>query len=217
MTSRLIIMTGKHQGKKMALAEGCKLVVGRDEGVAVRLATSEVSRRHCAIRVREGVATVEDLGSRNGTQINDVTIAKKTAMKPGDVLRVGPMLFQYEVKVKAAATSSTDTSAEIESETDEVIVKESTEDSIVNWLAEEEPAASDTDTVVGKTAPTEEHSAADSGMTTEDDEGESGNEGESSSAGADASDVPPPSKKQFDSVAEEAQDIIRRHLELKAR
>jgi len=216
MTSRLIIMTGKHQGKKMALVEGCKLVVGRDEGVAVRLATSEVSRRHCAIRVREGVATVEDLGSRNGTQINDVTIAKKTAMKPGDVLRVGPMLFQYEVKVKAAATSSTDTSAEIESETDEVIVKESTEDSIVNWLAEEEPAASDTDTVVGKTAPTEEHSAADSGMAT-DDEGESGNEGESSSAAADASDVPPPSKKQFDSVAEEAQDIIRRHLELKDR
>ena len=67
MSARLIIMTGKHQGKKMALTEGCKLVVGRDEGVAVRLATSEVSRRHCAIRLREGVASVEDLGSRNGT------------------------------------------------------------------------------------------------------------------------------------------------------
>ena len=105
MTSRLIIMTGKHQGKKMALVEGCNLVIARDEGVAVRLATSEVSRRHCAIRIREGVATVEDLGSRNGTQINDVSIADKTALQPGDVLRVGPMLFQYEVKMEAAAAA----------------------------------------------------------------------------------------------------------------
>jgi predicted component of type VI protein secretion system len=209
MTARLIIMTGKHQGKKMALVEGCKLVVGRDEGVAVRLATSEVSRRHCAIRLREGVASVEDLGSRNGTQINDVTITKRMKLKPGDVLRVGPMLFQYEVKVKADATSSTETSAEIESETDEVIVRESTEDSIVNWLADEGPAASDTDTVVGKSIPTEEHSAADSGMTTDDDDDDLPE--------SDESDVPPASRLEFDSVAEEAQDIIRRHLEMKAR
>jgi predicted component of type VI protein secretion system len=211
MAARLIIMTGKHQGKRIALVEGCKLVVGRDEGVAVRLATSEVSRRHCAIRVREGVAFVEDLGSRNGTQINDITISKRTKLKPGDVLRVGPMLFQYEVKVKAAAAASKGTSAEIESETDEVIIKESSEDSIVNWLAEDGPAASDTDTVVGKSVPAEDHSSADSGMTDDDDEGEG------SSSEANEPDVPPPSKKQFDSVAEEAQDIIRRHLELKAR
>jgi hypothetical protein len=112
--------------------------------------------------------------------------------------------------VKAAATVDKEASGEIESETDEVIVKESTEDSIVNWLAEEEPAASDTDTVVGKTAPTTEHAAADSGMASDDSEG-------SSSTDAKEPDVPPPSKKVFDSVAEEAQDIIRRHLEIKAR
>ena len=208
MTARLIIITGKHQGKKMALAEGCKLVIGRDEGVAVRLATSEVSRRHCAIRVREGVVSVEDLGSRNGTQINDVTITKRTRVKPGDILRVGPMLFQLEVKAKAAAAKGKDPSATIESETDEVVIKESSEDSIVNWLAEEEPAAADMDTVVGKHAPAAQHTAADSGMTTDDDE---------SSADSRLPEVPPPSKKEFQSVAEEAQDIIRRHLEMKAR
>ncbi len=209
MTCRLIIMTGKHQGKKMALTEGCKLVIGRDEGVAVRLATSEVSRRHCAIRVREGVVSVEDLGSRNGTQINDVTITKRTRLRPGDILRVGPMLFQFEVKVKAPAASGKETSTEIESETDEVIVKESTEDSIVNWLAEEEPAGSDTDTIVGKAVPTARTSAADSGMASDDEE--------ESSPDTEESNVPPPSKKSFDSIAEEAQDIIRRHLEMKAR
>ena len=208
MTARLIIITGKHQGKKMTLAEGCKLIVGSDEGVAVRLATSEVSRRHCAIRVREGVVSVEDLGSRNGTQINDVTITKRSRVKPGDILRVGPMLFQLEVKAKAAAARGKDPSAAIESETDEVVIRESSEDSIVNWLAEEEPAAADTDTVVGKKPPTAAHTPADSGMTTDDDE---------SSTESELPDVPPPSKKEFQSVAEEAQDIIRRHLEMKAR
>lgn len=209
MTARLIIMTGKHQGKKMALTEGSKFVVGRDEGVAIRLATSEVSRRHCAIRVREGVVTVEDLGSRNGTQINDISITQRTRLKPGDILRVGPMLFKFEAKVKTAA-SSRKAPNPIETETDEVIVRESTEDSIVNWLAEEEPAASDTDTVLGKTAPTAEYPAADSGMSIDDDD----DEGSTEMA---VPDVPPPSKKEFTSVAEEAQDIIRRHLEIKAR
>ena len=203
MAARLIIMTGKHQGKKMALLEGSKLVIGRDEGVAVRLATSEVSRRHCAIRVREGVVFVEDLGSRNGTQINDVSITQRTKLEPGDILRVGPMLFQFEEKVKTAAAVSKKKSGEIESGTDEVVVRESSEDSIVNWLAEEEPAASDTDTVIGKTAPTAEHTAVgpDVSSTATQSSGELN--------------VPPPSKKEFNSVAEEAQDIIRRHLEMK--
>lgn len=203
-------MTGKHQGKKMALVEGCRLVIGRDEGVAVRLATSEVSRRHCVIRAREGVVSVEDLGSRNGTQINDVTITKRTRVKAGDVLRVGPILFKLEVKQKAAAVSVKEPSAAIESETDEVLTTESTEDSIVNWLAEEEPAAADTDTVVGKTAPTEEHTVVDSGKTLADDD-------DGTSSDTKEIDVPRPSRKDFQSVAEEAQDIIRRHLELKAR
>lgn len=207
MTARLIIMTGKHQGKKMALAEGCKLVIGRDEGVAVRLATSEVSRRHCAIRVRDGVASVEDLGSRNGTQVNDLTIETRTKLKPGDILRVGPMLFEYEVKVKAAVNSSKKTATEeIESETDEVIVKESTEDSIVNWLAEDEPAAADTDTVVGKSVAIKEPTAAELPTTAEI---------ETAQTVSDKPVPPPPSKKEFSSVAEEARDIIRRHLEMK--
>lgn len=210
MTARLIIMTGKHMGKKMALKEGCKLVIGRDEGVAVRLATSEVSRRHCAIRVRNGVTSVEDLGSRNGTQINETTITKRTKLRSGDILRVGPMLFEFEVKVKAkvASDQKTPTGAELESETDEVVVKESTEDSIVNWLAEDEPAAADTDTVVGRMAPTTEHPAADPSITDEIQEAPSEPA---------ASAVPAPARKEFASVAEEAQDIIRRHLEIKSR
>ena len=114
------------------------------------------------------------------------------------------MLFEFAVKT--AVANGKNTSTEIESATDEVIVKESTEDSIVNWLAEEGPAASDTDTVIGREEPTVEHSAVSSSAVAEAEEGSSESE---------RPNVPPPSKIEFASVAEEAQDIIRRHLEMK--
>jgi len=201
MSAKLVILTGKHQGKKMALSEGCKFIVGRDEGVAIRLATSEVSRRHCAIRIREGVASIEDLGSRNGTLVNDQPIKKRTRLKSGDLLKVGPMLFEF----RDSATPRTKPAVK------EVLVRETSKDSIVNWLASEEPESAETDTVLAK-------SAADAG-----DAGESGvivEEGSSAEGGgstAAADDIPPPSKMEFDSVAEEAQDIIRRHLIMKER
>jgi len=156
------------------------------------------------------VASVEDLGSRNGTQINETTITKRTKLRSGDILRVGPMLFEFEVKVKSAVVGNqkSPTETEIESETDEVVVKESTEDSIVNWLAEDEPAAADTDTVIGRTAPTTEHPAADPALS--DEVPNTPHEPVSAN-------VPAPAKKEFASVAEEAQDIIRRHLEMKSR
>lgn len=200
MVAKLIILTGKHQGKKMALAEGCKIVVGRDEGVAIRLATSEVSRRHCAIRVREGVTSVEDLGSRNGTFVNDSQIEKRTRLRAGDLLKVGPMLFEFQDKtaVKPKPKPKEDGSV------DEVVVKETTEDSIVNWLANEEPEPAGTDTVVAKSA----SDASETGMT--------GDDGSSDEGGSSAeSDVPPPSKEEFESVGEEARDIIRRHRIMK--
>ncbi|MDA1162661.1 MAG: FHA domain-containing protein [Planctomycetota bacterium] len=204
MVARLIILTGKHQGKKIALREGCKLIVGRDEGVAVRLATSEVSRRHCAIRVRDGITSVEDLGSRNGTQINDSSISKRSRLRQGDILRVGPMLFEFEDRTVAVAGSK----AQATSDADIVIVKESTEDSIVNWLAEDEPEGADTDTVVGKPKP--------AGVSTNAATNDS-SENADTDAALDEPDVPPPSRKVFDSIAEEAQDIIRRHLDLRGR
>ena len=205
MVAKLIILTGKHHGKKMALPEGCKLVVGRDEGVAVRLATSEVSRRHCAIRVRDGITSIEDLGSRNGTIVNDVVIQKRTRLKPGDILRIGPMLFEFQDKAPVTAKAA---ASEAAPASDEVVIRETSEDSVVNWLAEEEPESAETDTVLAKSAAAEGDSTTDAAKPGQTPSGVQ--------ATAEA-DVPPPSKKEFESIAEEAQDIIRRHLEMKQR
>ena len=87
----LIVRSGKHAGRKVRLHRG-ETVIGRGADCAIRLATADVSRKHCRITVGGGEAvTVEDLGSRNGTFVADRQIAGPTVLKPGQTLRVGPL------------------------------------------------------------------------------------------------------------------------------
>jgi pSer/pThr/pTyr-binding forkhead associated (FHA) protein len=63
--------------------------VGRDEGSTLRLAEGQASRRHAQISVDGSAVFVEDLGSANGTFVNDKRIDanSKVQVKPGDRLR----------------------------------------------------------------------------------------------------------------------------------
>ena len=94
--AELVVKSGKHRGRKVRLATG-ETLVGREKGCPIRLATNDVSRRHCKLVVAAAgdgeTVTVEDLGSRNGTFVNDRAVAGVTPLSPGDRLRVGPVLF----------------------------------------------------------------------------------------------------------------------------
>ena len=50
---------------------------------------NSVSRRHARILVADGVATIEDLGSRNGTHVNGERIEKPTKLGNGDKIKIG--------------------------------------------------------------------------------------------------------------------------------
>lgn len=89
----LILRSGKRAGKRIPLP-AAEAVIGRDEGCHIRLTSSDVSRRHCLLRCEGAGIIVADLGSRNGTHVNDVPIKGPTPLRPGDRLRVGPFLFQ---------------------------------------------------------------------------------------------------------------------------
>jgi DNA-binding winged helix-turn-helix (wHTH) protein len=77
------------------LGEG-EHVVGRDPDLEVVLDSPGVSRRHALITVTGGEATVEDLGSKNGTFIADRCVRSTMALADGDVIRVGsvPVTFK---------------------------------------------------------------------------------------------------------------------------
>jgi pSer/pThr/pTyr-binding forkhead associated (FHA) protein len=89
----LILRSGKRAGKRIPLP-GAEVVIGRDEGCHIRLTSPDVSRRHCMLRCNGDEVVAADLGSRNGTHVNDVPIKGPTPLRPGDRLRVGPFLFQ---------------------------------------------------------------------------------------------------------------------------
>jgi hypothetical protein len=66
-----------------------ELVVGR-EGVDLTIAEdAELSRRHAALRATPGGVLVEDLGSLNGTFVNETRISSATAVSPDDEIRIG--------------------------------------------------------------------------------------------------------------------------------
>ena len=63
--------------------------IGRDPAATVWIDLSSVSRRHARIVVGNGVATIEDLGSRNGTCVEGERIAKPRRLENGDKIKIG--------------------------------------------------------------------------------------------------------------------------------
>ncbi len=83
-------------GKRLVLEPNETITVGRggyDLGPG-GLDDSRISRRHTAFSLRGDQAIVRDLGSLNGTKLNDESV-DESALQPGDLIAVGPLLFLY--------------------------------------------------------------------------------------------------------------------------
>src|SRR5258708_23881584 len=89
----LIVQSGKHKGKKIVLPER-EVIIGRDETSFIRMTSSDVSRQHCSLTPTDKGLRARDLGSQNGTIVNNVRIEAETLMQPGDLLQIGPILFE---------------------------------------------------------------------------------------------------------------------------
>jgi DNA-binding winged helix-turn-helix (wHTH) protein len=79
----------------LILAEGDNLI-GRDPECRVWVDVPGVSRRHARVIVTGSVATIEDLGSKNGTFIDGVAVTGVRPVDDGAALTLGPveMLFR---------------------------------------------------------------------------------------------------------------------------
>ena len=130
----LIVQTGKHKGKKIVLPER-EVIIGRDETSFIRMTSSDVSRQHCSLTPTDKGLLARDLGSQNGTIVNNVRIETETLMQPGDLLQVGPILFELAGGRPAKVAgldddifgwlSESDTATEFPNASDTTIVKAS--------------------------------------------------------------------------------------------
>jgi len=93
MELKLVVLAGAKQGLEIPLKKD-KFLIGRAKECALRAGSEAISRRHCVLARQADRWTVRDLGSRNGTFVNDKRITEEVLLNPGDELRVGPLKFR---------------------------------------------------------------------------------------------------------------------------
>jgi len=93
----MVAISGPCSGQRFTLQEGSN-IVGRAEGTILLSADSQVSRRHCDVRVGKSHASVVDLGSTNGTRLNGAPCQPGLAVPAysGDVLGIGSGEYRLE-------------------------------------------------------------------------------------------------------------------------
>ncbi len=89
----------------MVLIEGAN-VIGRAQDSTIQIDSPGVSRYHARILVSGGEATLEDLGSKNGTHVNGVRITTPTRLSDDSEIRLGAMVLTFRI---APPTSPTET------------------------------------------------------------------------------------------------------------
>ncbi|SDY23991.1 FHA domain-containing protein [Modestobacter sp. DSM 44400] len=89
--SHVLVVDGP--GTRHVLDEGSN-VLGRGTDAAIRLPDTGVSRKHVDVQLEGGTATVEDLGSTNGTLVNGRRVGRQD-LADGDVIRIGHSVLVY--------------------------------------------------------------------------------------------------------------------------
>ena len=89
-TARFVVLASPELAKDGTIEVSGSTIVGRDAGVGIRLEQDEfASARHARIDVRPDGVYVEDLGSTNGTFVNDSQVKGARRLRTDDVLKVG--------------------------------------------------------------------------------------------------------------------------------
>jgi DNA-binding winged helix-turn-helix (wHTH) protein len=90
--------------RPIPLLEGIN-VIGRAADAAVQIDSPGISRHHARILVAHGKATLEDLGSKNGTYVNGTRVTKRD-LADGDEVRLGLSVSTFRITSPASPTDT---------------------------------------------------------------------------------------------------------------
>ncbi|MCS7015427.1 MAG: FHA domain-containing protein [Gemmatales bacterium] len=82
-----------------------QFLIGRDPDCHLRPVSPMVSKRHCAILIREGRAFLKDFESTNGTYHNGRLLKGEIELVDGDEFKVGPLVFRVKLTLEAGDSS----------------------------------------------------------------------------------------------------------------
>jgi pSer/pThr/pTyr-binding forkhead associated (FHA) protein len=100
----LEIVEGPDAGRQVSLDRAIE--IGRGDAADLTLNDGEVSRRHARVTPQVDGAIVEDLGSSNGTFVNQNELVGPARITPGDELLVGVTVMQLRSAAQVAAQPS---------------------------------------------------------------------------------------------------------------
>jgi two-component system cell cycle response regulator len=90
----MVVIYGLELGRKYDLVDQT-LVVGRSSKADIQIDQESVSRNHAKIVAGPRSVTVQDLGSTNGTFVNDQVIEGTLQLRNGDLIKIGRTIFKY--------------------------------------------------------------------------------------------------------------------------
>jgi predicted component of type VI protein secretion system len=99
MKLSLVVLQGKPEGREIPIRI-TQFLIGRDPQCHLRPASPLISKRHCAIFIRQGKVFLKDFDSTNGTVVNQKPLKGEVQLRHGDEIRVGPL--EFRVKLEAA-------------------------------------------------------------------------------------------------------------------
>ena len=92
MNIQLIMPAGQGRERTFALDREIS-IVGRDHKCHLRIPLSNVSREHCRIELDQGLVYLRDLGSTNGTYVNNRRVDEIVTLVAGDVIQIASVQF----------------------------------------------------------------------------------------------------------------------------
>jgi hypothetical protein len=94
--ARLVVERAPGHAPGMIYDIGAGAVLGRGDAAEIRLDDPFASSRHAQLLLQAGVVVLEDLGSTNGTYLNEELLAGPSPLHAGDRVRIGDSEFTYE-------------------------------------------------------------------------------------------------------------------------
>ncbi|MFO0865611.1 MAG: ATP-binding protein [Gemmataceae bacterium] len=91
--SRLVVIKGIDEGRQFELRDAV-ISIGRDSSSRIRLNDTEVSRRHAEFRREGDGVRVIDVGSANGTFVNQKRV-QEALLQPGDRIAIGQSVLVF--------------------------------------------------------------------------------------------------------------------------
>jgi len=92
----LILIRGGLQGRKFSLEGDKRFIMGRDKTAEIQVDDGNVSRQHAQITRQGDQVFIEDMGSRNGTFVNDENIGTdRKELQKEDMIKLGSTVLKY--------------------------------------------------------------------------------------------------------------------------